>query len=160
MNHHKLLALLTLAAAAAMSGCTTMSKSYPLHTPSVEILPLHRSEYMILGDTEGQACARYFFGGKLPWFSGIPSKTVNTPGATSGFLASLPIIGAFFGGQEAVINEALYEAIDKVPSADSVMSVRVSMHKRYAIPMFYKDECATVKGKAFRLKVDRPKKDE
>ena len=144
-----------VAAGGALSGCTTLSKGYPVNTPSVEILPLHRSEYQVLGDTEGEACAQYLLGGKMPWFSAPPSKMVNAAGsAGGGFLASIPIIGGLLGGRDAVVNEALFNAIDKVPSADSIMSMRVSTHKRYSIPLFYKDECATVKGKAFKIKTD------
>lgn len=154
-NTQTLMVLAVFATGLAASGCTTLSKSYPVNSPTVEILPLHRNEYKILGDTEGKACAKYLLGGKLPWFSSTPSKSVNQPGSATGFLASLPLIGGLFGGKTAVVNEALYEALEKIPSTDSLMSMRVSMHKRFSIPLFYKDECATVKGKAFKIKVDK-----
>ncbi|MFI5350656.1 MAG: hypothetical protein ACHQ2Z_14010 [Elusimicrobiota bacterium] len=128
-----------LAAAAAMSGCSSMAKSYPLSTPNVEILPLHRAEYVILGDTEGQACESYLFG-FIP-LSGDAAKFVNQPGQ---LINTLP----------KVESAALYDAIDKVPGADSIMSVRVSVDTKFSVPGIYKHECVTVKGKAFELKTD------
>ena len=118
---------LTLAAvcvaAMGLTGCTTMSKSYPINrvSPGVELMPLSRNEYKIMGDTKGEACAKYFLGGKLPWFSGAPAKTVSgVEGGGGSFLASLPLIGGFFGGQEKITQEATYEALEKVPGADAL----------------------------------------
>lgn len=152
---------LTLAAVAAaalgLAGCTSISKTYPLNRVSsgVEIMPLNRNEYKVMGDTQGEACAKYFLGGKLPWFSGVPSKTVSgVEGGGGSFMASLPIIGVLFGGQEKVIQEATYEALDKIPGADALLSVRVKTQKKYSIPLFYREECATVQGKAFAIKTD------
>ena len=143
--------------ASVMTGCSSLSKNYGLNTPTPELLPLHRDEYLILGDTEGQACERYLLGGQLPWFSGTPSKTVNMPGS-GGFLASIPIIGGLFGGNQPIVSAALYNAIDKMPGADSIMSVRVVTHKTFWFPLvsfIYSEECATVKGKAFQYKTDK-----
>ena len=152
---------LTLAAVCVavmgLAGCTTISKSYPINRVSsgVEIMPLNRNEYKIMGDTKGEACAKYFLGGKLPWFSGVPSKTVSgAEGGGGSFLASLPIIGSFFGGQPQVIQEATYEALEKVPGADALLSVRVRTLKKTSIPLFYREECVTVQGKAFSIKTD------
>jgi hypothetical protein len=155
MKRLNLLAMGVLGGTILLTGCTTMTKGYPINTPNVEILPLHRSEYVILGDTEGEACANYLLGGKLPWFSGQPSKTVNQPGGGGSFLASIPIIGGLFGGQRPVVNEALYNAIEKIPGTDSLMSMRIAMHKRYSVLGIYSEQCATVKGKAFEIKTDK-----
>lgn len=144
-------------ALAGLTGCTSLSKNYPVNRVSngVEIMPLNRSEYKVLGDTKGEACAKYFLGGKLPWFSGVPAKTVSgaQSGAT-GFLASLPLIGAFFGGQEQVVQEAVYDALEKVPGADALLSVRTRNLKKTSVPLLYREECATVQGKAFAIKTD------
>ena len=152
---------LTLAAVGlaviGLAGCTSMNKSYPVNRVSsgVEIMPLNRNEYKVMGDTQGEACAKYFLGGKLPWFSGTPKKTVSgAEGGGGSFMASIPIIGSFFGGQPQVIQEATYEALDKVPGADALLSVRVKTQKKYSIPVFYREECATVQGKAFAIKTD------
>ncbi|MDO8806051.1 MAG: hypothetical protein Q7R35_16665 [Elusimicrobiota bacterium] len=152
---------LTLAAVCVavmgLAGCTTISKSYPINRVSsgVEIMPLNRNEYKVMGDTKGEACAKYFFGGKLPWFSGAPAKSVSgVEGGGGSFLASLPIIGSFFGGQEKITQEAIYEALEKVPGADALLSLRVKTQKKYSIPMFYREECVTVQGKAFAIKTD------
>ena len=152
---------LTLAAVCVavmgLAGCTTMSKSYPINRVSsgIELMPLNRNEYKIMGDTKGEACAKYFLGGKLPWFSGAPAKTVSgVEGGGGSFLASLPLIGSFFGGQEKITQEATYEALEKVPGADSLLSVRTRTQKKYSIPMFYREECVTVQGKAFAIKTD------
>ena len=67
------------------------------------------------------------------------------------FLASLPIIGTFFGGQEKVVQEATYEALEKVPGADALLSVRIRTQRKYSFPLFYREECATVQGKAFAI---------
>jgi hypothetical protein len=128
-----------LAAVAAMSGCTTMVKSYPLNTPNVEILPLHRSEYVVLGDTEGKACENLLFG--FISLGGGPKKYVNQPGQ---LINTLP----------AVESAAIYEAIDKVPGADSLMSIRIAESETYSVLGIYKTQCVTVKGKAFELKPD------
>jgi len=152
---------LTLAAAGlavmGLAGCASISKTYPINRVSsgVEIMPLNRNEYKVMGDTKGEACAKYLLGGKLPWFSGVPSKTVSgVEGGGGSFLASLPLIGTFFGGQEKVIQEATYEALDKVPGADALISVRVRTQKKTSIPLLYREECATVQGKAFAIKTD------
>lgn len=147
------LTALTAISAAALTGCTSLTRSYGLNSPNPNVLPLHRNEYLILGDTSGDACERYLLGAILPWFI-APSKSMNIPGAT-GFLASIPFIGGLFGGQQAIVSEALYNAIDKVPGADSLMSVRVVTHKKWSIPGIYSEECATVKGKAFEYKTDK-----
>lgn len=152
---------LTLAAVCmavmGLAGCTTLSKSYPINRVSsgVEIMPLNRNEYKVLGDTKGEACAKYLLGGKLPWFSGVPTKTVSgVEGGGGSFLASLPIIGIIFGGQPQVIQEATYEALEKVPGADALLSVRVKTLKKTSVPLFYREECVTVQGKAFAIKTD------
>ena len=144
-----------LTAGLSLVGCTDYSKNYGLNQPGVEVLPLHRDEYKILGDTEGHACGQWLLGAKLPWFT-APSKTVNyAETASDTFLQSIPIIGWFFSGDPAV-EEALYNAIDRIPGADSVMSVRTSYDKKVNYFYVYKDECVTVKGKAFMLKTDGP----
>jgi len=152
---------LTLAAVGlaviGLAGCTSINKSYPINRISsgVEIMPLNRNEYKVIGDTQGEACAKYLLGGKLPWFSGVPAKTVSGAGGGGGsFMASLPLIGGFFGGQEKVIQEATYEALEKVPGADALLSVRTRTQKRFSIPLVYREECATVQGKAFGIKTD------
>ena len=141
MKMHKMAvpAMLMAAAVAVLSGCSTMGKSYPISTPNVEILPLHRSEYVILGDTEGQACQSYLFG-FIP-LGDATTKYVNQPGQ---LINSLP----------KVMSSALYDAIDKVPGADSIMSVRVAVDNKFSVLGIYKHECVTVKGKAFELKTD------
>ena len=156
MNTKLTLAVIGLAVA-GLAGCTSLSKTYPVNSVSsgVEIMPLNRNEYKVMGDTKGEACAKYLLGGKLPWFSGSPSKTVS--GAQTGggsFLASLPLIGSLFGGQEQVVQEGTYEALDNIPGADALLSVRVRMHKKTSIPIIYREECATVQGKAFAIKTD------
>jgi len=151
---------LTLAAISVavigLAGCTSISKSYPINRVSsgVEIMPLNRNEYKVIGDTQGEACAKYLLGGKLPWFSGAPAKTVSGLEGGGSFLASLPLIGGLFGGQEKVIQEATYEALEKVPGADALLSVRTRTQKKFSIPLFYREECATVQGKAFGIKTD------
>jgi len=137
-----------------LSGCTSLSKRYPVDYPTAQILPLHRNEYKILGDTEGQACKNYLFWAALPWFSGEPTKTVVASGASSSFLCSVPIIGMFCGSA-SVEDEALYNAVDKIPGTDSVMSMRVSTHRTFSVLGIYKEECATVRGKAFEIKTDQ-----
>ncbi len=156
MNRKLILAAVSLAAL-GLAGCTSMSKTYPVNRLSsgVEIMPLNRNEYKVMGDTKAEACAKYFLGGKLPWFSGSPSKTVaGAEGGGGNFLASLPIIGTFFGGQEKVVQEATYEALEKVPGADALLSVRIRTQRKYSFPLFYREECATVQGKAFAIKTD------
>ncbi|MBI4802426.1 MAG: hypothetical protein HY796_07880 [Elusimicrobia bacterium] len=165
MKYNSVMLGLTVAAATLLSGCVRMSKSYPINrvASGVEILPLQRQEYQIMGDTEGTACQKYLLGGKLPWFSGAPEKTLGIlpgaqPGASGSFLVSLPIVGSFFAGQSGavsgVVDEAVYEALDRVPGADALISVRIKMFKQTRIPLFYHEDCATVKGKAFQVKVD------
>ncbi len=151
---NKKLALVVLAA--GMAGCTSLGKSYPVNRVSsgIEIMPLNRNEYRVLGDTKGEACAKYFLGGKLPWFSGVPSKTVSGSAGAGSFLASLPIIGSIFGGQERVAQEAIYEALEKVPGADALLSLRTRTHKKTSVPLIYREECITVQGKAFAIKTD------
>jgi hypothetical protein len=149
----KLLGVLLAAASALASGCTTLSKSYSFNTPNPEILPLHRNEYKILGDTEGKACGDYVLYARWPWFGGIPTKTVGYGG--SSFMCSIPIIGDMFCGDEAIANEAFYNALENMPGADSIMSPRVVVSKTYSwISFFYKQQCATVRGKAFEYKTD------
>lgn len=152
---------LTLAAVSfavmGLAGCTSISKTYPLNRVSsgVELMPLNRNEYKVMGDTQGEACAKYLLGGKLPWFSGTPTKTVSgVAGGGGSFMASLPLVGGLFGGQEKVIQEATYEALEKVPGADALLSVRTRTQKKYSIPLIYREECATVQGKAFAIKTD------
>ncbi|MGC8500726.1 MAG: hypothetical protein ACP5OS_06050 [Leptospirillia bacterium] len=138
-----------------MAGCTDYSKNYGLNSPGVEVLPLHRDEYRILGDTEGHACGQFVLGARWPWFS-APAKTVNYAESAFGtMMQSIPIIGWFFG-EDPAVEEALYNAIDRIPGADSVMSVRTSYDKKINYFYVYKDECVTVKGKAFMLKTDGP----
>ncbi|HAF94964.1 MAG: hypothetical protein A2021_08095 [Elusimicrobia bacterium GWF2_52_66] len=156
MNNKAILAVVGLAVI-GLTGCTSISKTYPINRVSsgVEIMPLNRNEYKVLGDTKGEACAKYFLGGKLPWFSGVPTKTVSgVEGGGGSFLASLPIIGTFFGGQPQVIQEATYEALEKVPGADALLSVRVRTLKKTSVPLFYREECVTVQGKAFSIRTD------
>lgn len=139
------------------SGCSTLSKSYPLSTPPIVVDPLHRNEYLVLGDTEGEASASYLFGARLPWFSGQPTKTINrVASGNAGFLASIPFLGALFSGTESTVDEALYEAIEKMPGADSIMSVRTERHNKFRIPFIYSREEVKVKGKAFKIKIDKP----
>lgn len=141
-----------------LTGCSnTNNKSYPINrvTSGIELMPLYRNEYKVLGDTKGEACAKYLLGGKLPWFSGVPAKTVS--GGTSGggsFLASLPIIGMLFGGQAQVVQEATFEALEKMPGADALLSMRVKTHKKSSVLFLYSEECATIQGKAFTIKTD------
>jgi hypothetical protein len=144
-----------MTAALTMVGCTDYSKNYGLNSPGVEILPLHRDEYKILGDTEGHACGQFVLGARWPWFS-APAKTVNYAESSFGTLMqSIPIIGWFFG-EDPAVEEALYNAIDRIPGADSVMSIRTSYDKKINYFYVYKDECVTIKGKAFMLKTDGP----
>ncbi|MCG2726174.1 MAG: hypothetical protein L6420_07975 [Elusimicrobia bacterium] len=153
----KLITAVVGLAAFGLSGCTSISKNYPVNkiTSGIEIMPLYRNEYKVLGDTQGEACAKYLLGGKLPWFSGTAAKTVSSaPSAGGNFLASLPIIGMIFGGQPMVIQEATYEALEKVPGADALISMRVKMHRNYSIPFVYSEQCANVQGKAFTIKTD------
>lgn len=144
--------------AVGLSGCTSLNKNYPVNrvTSGIELMPLNRSEYKVLGDTQAEACAKYLLGGKLPWFSGVATKNVSGtgPGSSAGFLASLPIIGMLFGGQTPVIQEATYDALDKIPGADALLSMRVKTHKKYSIPLVYSEQCATIQGKAFTIKTD------
>ena len=156
MNNKVTLAAVGLAVI-GLTGCTSISKTYPINRVSsgMEIMPLNRNEYKVMGDTKGEACAKYFLGGKLPWFSGVPTKTVSgVEGGGGSFLASLPIIGTFFGGQPQVIQEATYEALEKVPGADALLSVRVKTLKKTSVPLLYREECVTVQGKAFAIKTD------
>lgn len=154
----KLMTAIAFFTVAGMTGCTSLSKSYPVNRISsgIELMPLYRNEYKVLGDTQGEACAKYLLGGKLPWFSGTPSKTVSGDTSASGnFLASIPIIGMLFGGQPPIIQEATYEALEKIPGADALISMRVKMYKNYSIPFIYSEQCATVQGKAFTIKTDQ-----
>ena len=81
----------------SLAACSnTNMKSYPVNriTSGIELMPLNRNEYKVLGDTQGEACSKYLLGGKLPWFSGVPAKRVSSAeGGGGSFLASLPIIG-------------------------------------------------------------------
>jgi hypothetical protein len=155
-------ASLLVALVACLEGCVTLNKSYPINsTPSgIRIEPLARSEYKVLGDTEGTACVKYVLGGRTPWFSGAPEKSVSRIGDkkmfSGSFMVSIPIVGSFFGGEEQLIDIAMYEALDKVPGADALMSIRVSMHRRFKFPLFFCEECVTIKGKAFQIKTDKP----
>lgn len=141
-----------------LTGCSnTNNKNYPVNriTSGIELMPLYRNEYKVLGDTKGEACAKYLLGGKLPWFSGVPAKRVSS--ATSGggsFMASLPIIGVLFSGQAQVVQEATFEALDKIPGADALISMRVKTHKKSSVLFIYSEECATIQGKAFAIKTD------
>ncbi|MBI4677528.1 MAG: hypothetical protein HY748_08095 [Elusimicrobia bacterium] len=143
-------------------GCVSLDKAYPINrvASGVEVLPLHRDEYQILGDTEGEACAKYLLGGKLPWFAGAPIKSVNRnpdekPGFFEGsFGVSIPLFGWLFSDRRDIIQEAVYDALEKVEGADALLSVRVKIQRRYRIPPFYANVCATVKGKAFQIKTD------
>jgi hypothetical protein len=163
MKYNSLKLALIGVTASLLSGCVTMSKSYPMIrvASGIDILPLQRQEYQILGDTEGTACQKFLFGGKLPWFAGSPEKTIGVvPGAqptsSGSFLVSLPIIGSLFSKQSGgVVDEAIYEALEKIPGADALISVRIKYFKQTRIPFFYHEECATVKGKAFQIKVDK-----
>lgn len=156
------IACLLMGMAAGLTGCVSMNKAYPFNRVSggVEIMPLQRNEYKVLGDTEGTACAKYLLGGKLPWFAGAPAKSVNkTLDQQTWFegssLVSVPLIGWLFGGKRAVVEEAIYEALENVPGADALLSVRVKTNRTFRIPGFYKGECATVKGKAFQIRTDK-----
>ena len=133
-----------------LAGCVSMHKSFPVNR--IALTPLNRNEYKILGDTLGEACATYFLGGRFPWFSSV--KTVSDgPLEAGNFLSSLPIFGMFFSDQPQVVQEATYEALDKIPGADALISMRV-MHKKSYILFIYSEECATVQGKAFTIKTD------
>ena len=141
-----------------LAGCSnTNTKNYPVNriTSGIELMPLYRNEYKVLGDTQGEACSKYLLGGKLPWFSGVPAKRVSSAEAGGGsFLASLPIIGVLFSGRGQRIQEATYEALDKIPGADALISMRVKTHKKSSILLIYSEECATIQGKAFTIKTD------
>lgn len=152
---------LALTGVMGAAGCVSFNKAYPINRVAhgVDILPLHRNEYEILGDTEGHACANYLLGGKLPWFSGAPIMTVNRfseepPSAAGSFLVSIPLFGSFIDGNRSVINEAVYKALEQVPEADALLSVRIKQHKRTNIPFIYNENCIDVKGKAFKIKTD------
>jgi len=149
-----------LVIAAGTTGCVSLAKSYPINTTpgGIRVMPLERSQYKVLGDTEGTACVQYLLGARLPWFSTEPVKSLDAWADTNkgggGMLDSIPLIGALFGANRPALDLAIYDALEKMEGADSLISVRITSKKNYKFLFLYSEECCTIKGKAFQIKID------
>ena len=133
--------LITLLAGTASTACTHTSASAPgLATPkSFEVNALARDEYEILGRTSGKGCAEYVGLWPLPifWF-----ESENVSGAIGGF-----------GVWDRAKSVATYRALKSVPAADALIAPRYE-EETYQVFVWYKRSCATVTGKAIRIKTD------
>jgi hypothetical protein len=126
------------------SGCSSLSAGIGMAgTPKIAIEGLKRNEYQILGEVEGNATARSAFFGIVKW------------GPNEGVGNDLP--GAFATVKERAYAAAAYDAISKVPDADSLLEPRWNA-KTWSVPGLYAGATVTVKAKAIRVKPDTAQK--
>jgi formylglycine-generating enzyme len=133
--------LLVILMGAANSACTHTSASAPgVATPSsFQVNALNRGEYEIMGRTSATGCAEYVGLWPFPifWY-----KSDNVSGAIGGF-----------GVWDRAKSVAVYRALKSVPEADALIAPRYE-EETYQYFVWYKRTCATVTGKAIRIKTD------
>lgn len=128
----KLCILFVGASMIGLTGCISDKNSIPGREVGLNSLPT-TATYDIIGDATGTAT-----GGTLFWF-------INVGGEKKyGKLQT----GSFGAPPSPVEQAAMYNAIESVPTADSIMAPRFS--KKVSNYVVYKEETVTVKGKAIR----------
>ncbi|MFC1849326.1 hypothetical protein ACFL27_03870 [candidate division CSSED10-310 bacterium] len=128
--------------AISIQGCVFKGAIAPgVMVPSfLEVEKLTRQEYEILGDVEGHGCATFHSLFPLPIF------WVSDEGK-AGTLIGLSARGS-------AKQTAIYHALHSVPGADAILMPRFYT-KTKSIFIWYRKTCATVKGKAIRIKIDK-----
>ena len=110
----------------------------------VQNLETTRSDYQILATTEGTGTAFRILGISFPW------------GASRAFVSGnyLPIFkqGSGGSGMKACFM-ATYDALNKVPEADTFIPLTYTLEKN-GIPGLFRTFTANVKGKAIKIKTD------
>ncbi|MEX1366325.1 MAG: hypothetical protein AB1Z98_24585 [Nannocystaceae bacterium] len=131
------------------AACRTRHESATAVTTmpgAVRLEALTRSQYEVLGRTEGEACADYYALWPLPifWVRSDDQDGVPHPRATSALMR-----------REArrALASANYKAIALQPDADTILMPRYQV-SRETKGIWYRRACVRVEGKAIRLKLD------
>lgn len=145
--------LFAAALALSSSSLTACRTRYESATPlttmpgAVRLEALTRSQYEVLGRTEGEACADYHALWPLPifWIRSDDQHGVPTPPP-----ASSPLLRR---ESRRAAASAAYKAIALQPDADTILMPRYQVvHETKGI--WYRRACVRVEGKAIRLKLD------
>lgn len=127
---------LAIIAAVVVCGCMTGCQSYLNVSPLGAVEPVQLAElkttatYDIIGEAQGSAT-----GGRL--FGFIPVGGENKVGQVGSMIIVNPVVRA-----------AIYNAIESVPTADTLLAPRYSIKSSNYI--IYSEQTVTVKGKAVR----------
>ena len=120
------------------AGCATLKVAPP--TGVGLDLSAARSDYSVLATVEGTGKAYTIVGIPLPFgapvgsvFSGLSVPGLQVPNKAMGI--------------------ATYDALGKVPDADTIMPLTTTLEKN-GIPFIFRTYSATVKGKAIKIKTD------
>jgi hypothetical protein len=144
-------------ALSVFTGCISYQNSTPQASPTKKIATT--ATYDVIGDAKGSATGATLFG-FIPIGGGdsksgslglMPSEGDKVTGKNAALLFFF--WPALLFGQSAlgpVEAEALYNAIDSVPSADMLLCPRYAVESSNYI--VYSEKTVTVKGKAIRLK--------
>ena len=135
-----------IAAVLFMTGCV----SYGATSPGIGVESLKFDKplsYEVIGDTQGQACQAKLFG-IITLEGEAKAGTVTSSASGAGMAAGLASLLASGGGGAA--GAATYNAIEAFKGADFILPLRTKSDKKDY--MVYYRECATVTGKAIRVK--------
>ncbi len=117
------------------SQCKTSVKTTERLKPQLQLAPLERSEYRVLGQIKGRATVERI----LFWYIG--------PDRQGSYLDSNPeLVDTLTRGDKA----AMYDALKKLPDADALIFPRFERDS-FCIPLFYCRETVNVRAKAIQL---------
>ena len=121
-------------------GSTEKTSSPGMLYPGLNMQPLLRSDYLVIGPTRGTGCAHYVAlwplpifwvkreGGALKWFNADPQSVAE--------------------------QAAWYQAIDSQPRADVMLSPRTHAKEDNRYALWYRRDCVSISGKALEIKLD------
>lgn len=122
-------------------GATQKSNTPGMYFPNVPLQPLPRSDYRVVGKGKGDGCAHYVALWPLPIF-----WVKREGGAMSWFSAD---------AEGTAVRAAWYEAIERIPEADVMISPRVRIREQNQWALWYRRDCAQVQGKGLELNLDK-----
>lgn len=144
-----------------MSGCNTATSSIRVPRIGVQAQELDRSEYVVLGNAEGNACA------EQSCFLGLFCSVKDESGNAIKVMdpdTGLELLGAGLGTPDDVAavaeDRALFSALKTQTDADAVFSPRKTMEleTKSAIINSSIKACVRVFGKSIRIKTDEEMK--
>lgn len=145
-------------------SCSMKKHSIPgvAFTSDLYLAPLDRKDYEILGNVEGKGCVMNILALFTIKEVGEAEVRVRKVGFRGGFGFGYTVLDSGFqfshflgfGIENAAKELAVYKALQKLPEADAIISPRYYI-EGFSVWPFYVKKCATVKGKAIKIKTDQ-----